>query len=48
VALGAWSLAYAPGVGEIPLFPVLSLGGCKFVWVVALAVVAMYSFPVCS
>ena len=48
MALGAWSLAYAPGVGEFPLLPVLSPGGCKFVWVVALTVVAMYSFPLCS
>jgi len=46
--MGAWSLAYAPGVGVFPLFLVLSLGGCMFVWVVALAVVAMYCFLVCS
>ena len=42
MALGAWSLAYAPGVGVFPLFPVLSLGGYKFVWVVALTAVAMF------
>jgi len=40
-------LTYVPGVGVFPLFPVLSLGGCKFVWVVTLVVVAMYCFHVC-
>jgi hypothetical protein len=51
VALGAISrsLAYVPGVSVFMFYPVLSLGGCKFIWVVALTVVAaMYSSSVCS
>jgi hypothetical protein len=33
------SLAYAPGVSVFPFFPVLSPGGCEFMWVAALTVV---------
>ena len=33
-------LTYVPGVSVFTFYPVLSLGGCKFVWVVALTVVA--------
>jgi hypothetical protein len=48
VALGGWSLAYVPGVSVFMFYPILSLGGCKFIWVVALTVVAaMYCFSVC-
>jgi len=49
VALGGRSLAYVPGVSVFTLYPVLFLGGCKFLWVVALTVVAAkYCFCVCS
>ena len=49
MALGGWSLAYVPGVSAYTFYPILSLGGCKFIWVVALTVVAaMYCFSVCS
>jgi len=49
VALGGWSLAYVPGVSVFTFYPVLSLGECKFIWVVALtAVAAMYCFSVSS
>jgi len=33
------SVTYAPGVIVFPFFPVLSPGGCEFVWVAALTVV---------
>ena len=42
-------LTYVPGVSVFTFYPVLSLGGCKFMWAVALTVVAaMYCFFVCS
>ena len=42
-------LTYVPGVSVFTFYPILSLGGCKFIWVVALTVLAaMYCFSVCS
>jgi len=37
VALGGWSLAYVPGVSVFTFYPVLFLGGCKFIWVAVVA-----------
>jgi len=42
-------LTYVCGFSVFTFYPVLSLGGCKFIWVVAFTVVAaMYCFSVCS
>jgi hypothetical protein len=48
MALDVRSLAYTPGVSVFQLAPVLPLGGCMSMWVVAHTVVfAMYCFSLC-
>ena len=45
----AWYLPMFLVLGAFTFSPVLSLGGCKFIWVVALTVfAAMYCFSVCG
>ena len=41
-------LTYVLGVSEFTFYPVLSLGECEFIWVVALALAAICCFSVCG
>ena len=43
----SWKPTYAPGVGVFLYFPVLSAGGCEYMWVVALSVVLPCAVCVC-
>jgi len=46
--INMWELTYAPGVIVFPFFPVLSPGGCAFMWVAALTVVLIFQAETCS